>query len=97
VSFISPFRSERRMARDMLQPGEFIEIFVDTPIDVCITRDPKGLYLKARHGEIKHFTGIDSPYEDPDTAEIRVKTVGSDPADLAARIVDYLRESGVIP
>ncbi|HEX4080519.1 MAG TPA: sulfate adenylyltransferase subunit CysN [Rhizomicrobium sp.] len=97
VSFISPFRSERRMARDMLQPGEFIEIFVDTPIEVCMARDPKGLYLKARHGEIKHFTGIDSPYEDPATAEIRVKTVGADPADLAAQIVDYLRDFGIIP
>ncbi len=97
VSFISPFRSERRMARDMLQPGEFVEIFVDTPIEVCMERDPKGLYLKARQGEIKHFTGLDSPYEDPETAELTVKTVGSDPADLAARIVLYLRDAGIIP
>ncbi|HEY6578325.1 MAG TPA: sulfate adenylyltransferase subunit CysN, partial [Rhizomicrobium sp.] len=97
VSFISPFRSERRMARDMLQRGEFVEIFVDTPIEVCIARDPKGLYVKAKQGEIKHFTGIDSPYEDPETAEIRVKTVGSEPADLAAQIVDYLRTTGIVP
>jgi bifunctional enzyme CysN/CysC len=97
VSFISPFRSERRMARDMLQPGEFVEIFVDTPIEVCMARDPKGLYLKASQGEIKHFTGIDSPYEDPDTAEIRVKTVGTEPAALASQIVDYLRVFGIIP
>jgi len=62
VSFISPFRSERRMARELLGSGEFIEVFVDTPIDVCMERDPKGLYRKARDGEIKNFTGIDSPY-----------------------------------
>jgi bifunctional enzyme CysN/CysC len=97
VSFISPFRSERRMAREMLQPGEFIEIFVDTPIEVCMDRDPKGLYVKARQGEIKNFTGIDSPYEDPETAEITVQTVGSEPADLAGKIVDYLRSSGIVP
>jgi bifunctional enzyme CysN/CysC len=97
VSFISPFRSERRMARDMLQTGEFIEIFVDTPIDVCMARDPKGLYLKAKQGEIKHFTGIDSPYEDPTTAEIIVKTVGAEPSELAAQIADYLRIAGIAP
>jgi bifunctional enzyme CysN/CysC len=97
VSFISPFRSERRMARDMLRQGEFVEIFVDTPIEVCMARDPKGLYLKARQGEIKHFTGIDSPYEDPDAAEITVKTVSAEPEELASQVVDYLRASGIIP
>jgi bifunctional enzyme CysN/CysC len=97
VSFISPFRSERRMARDMLRQGEFIEIFVDTPIEVCMDRDPKGLYHKAKFGEIKHFTGIDSPYESPDTAEITVKTVGSEPAELAHQIVAYLKSVGVVP
>ncbi|HEY3779155.1 MAG TPA: sulfate adenylyltransferase subunit CysN [Rhizomicrobium sp.] len=97
VSFISPFRSERRMARDMLRPGEFIEVFVDTPIDVCMARDPKGLYVKAMQGEIKNFTGIDSPYEDPQTAEITVKTVGTEPADLARQIVDYLKGTGIVP
>jgi bifunctional enzyme CysN/CysC len=97
VSFISPFRSERRMARDMLEPGEFIEIFVDTPIEVCMERDPKGLYLKAKHGDIKHFTGIDSPYEEPESAEITIKTVGWEPAEIAGQIVDYLRSSGVVP
>jgi len=97
VSFISPFRSERRMARDMLQPGEFIEIFVDTPIDVCMARDPKGLYQKAKLGEIKHFTGIDSPYEDPETAELIVTTVDSEPAFLASQVVDYLRTCGIVP
>jgi bifunctional enzyme CysN/CysC len=97
VSFISPFRSERRMARDMLGPGEFIEIFVDTPIEVCMARDPKGLYLKATHGEIKNFTGIDSPYETPETAEIIVKTVSSEADMCAEQIVDYLRRERFIP
>jgi bifunctional enzyme CysN/CysC len=97
VSFISPFRSERRMARDMLGPGEFIEIFVDTPIEVCMDRDPKGLYLKAAHGEIKNFTGIDSTYENPETAEIIVKTVGSEADACAETIVGYLKAAGFIP
>lgn len=97
VSFISPFRSERRMARDMLQPGEFLEIFVDTPIEVCMDRDPKGLYLKAQQGEIKNFTGIDSPYELPETAEITVKTVGCEPETVAGQIVDYLKSCSIVP
>jgi len=97
VSFISPFRSERRMARDMLGAGEFVEIFVDTPIEVCMSRDPKGLYLKATHGEIKNFTGIDSPYETPETAEIIVKTVGSEAEICAEQIVAYLKREGFIP
>jgi bifunctional enzyme CysN/CysC len=97
VSFISPFRSERRMARDMVGASEFIEIFVDTPIEVCMQRDPKGLYLKATQGEIKNFTGIDSPYEMPETAEIIVKTVGSEPGGCAEHIVDYLKGAGFIP
>ncbi|MEL7444716.1 MAG: sulfate adenylyltransferase subunit CysN [Pseudomonadota bacterium] len=75
TAFISPFRAERRMVRNMLPEGEFIEIFVDTPIEVAEERDVKGLYKKARAGEIKNFTGIDSPYEEPETAEIRVNTV----------------------
>jgi bifunctional enzyme CysN/CysC len=97
VSFISPFRSERRMARDMVGTGEFVEIFVDTPIQVCMDRDPKGLYLKAAHGEIKNFTGIDSPYETPETAEIIVKTVDSEAENCAEQIVGYLRHQGYIP
>src|SRR4029079_15837179 len=68
VSFISPFRSERRMARELLKPGQFIEIFVDTPIELCMARDPKGLYKRAAAGQIKNFTGIDSPYEEPEYA-----------------------------
>ena len=97
VSFISPFRSERNLARELLAAGEFIEIFVDTPLDVCIARDPKGLYAKAQHGEIKHFTGIDSPYEAPETAELTLKTVGHDPAALAEEIVAYLRKAQIVP
>jgi bifunctional enzyme CysN/CysC len=97
VSFISPFRSERRLARELLAPGEFIEVFVDTPIETCIARDPKGLYAKAQHGEIKNFTGVDSPYEPPEAAEITLKTVGHDPAQLAEDIVAYLRKAEIVP
>jgi bifunctional enzyme CysN/CysC len=97
VSFISPFRSERRMARELLGPGEFIEVFVDTPIDVCMARDPKGLYRKAKDGEIKNFTGIDSPYEAPETAELTLLTVQNDPATLAEKVIDYLRIRELIP
>jgi bifunctional enzyme CysN/CysC len=97
VSFISPFRSERRMARELMQPGEFIEVFVDTPIEVCMQRDPKGLYQKAKDGQIKNFTGIDSPYEAPETAELTLSTVGSEPAELAERVVSFLRTKGLIP
>ena len=74
VSFISPFRSERRLARDLLPEGEFIEVFIDAPLAVAEGRDPKGLYKKARRGEIKHFTGIDSPYEAPENAELHIDT-----------------------
>jgi len=97
VSFISPFRSERRMARELVGDGEFIEIFVDTPIEICMQRDPKGLYEKARAGEIKNFTGISSPYEEPERAEIDVKTAGRTPEDCAAEIVTYLRKMGIVP
>jgi bifunctional enzyme CysN/CysC len=97
VSFISPFRSERRQAREMLGPGEFIELFVDTPLDVCIRRDPKGLYQKAKAGEIKNFTGVDSPYEAPEGAELTLKTVDADAAALAEDVVRYLKERGYVP
>ncbi len=69
-SFISPFRAERQLVRETLAEGEFIEIFVDTPLEVCIARDPKGLYKKALAGEIQNFTGIDQPYETPEAAEL---------------------------
>jgi len=94
VSFISPFRSERRMARELLGAGEFIEIFVDTPLDVCIQRDPKGLYAKAKSGAIKNFTGIDSPYEVPEHAELVVTPV--EPAAQASQVLSYLRSNGYV-
>jgi bifunctional enzyme CysN/CysC len=90
TAFISPFRSERRMAREMLEEGEFIEIFVDTPIEVCEQRDPKGLYQKARSGELKNFTGVDSDYEPPENPEIVVNGAEASAEELAEEIVKYL-------
>ena len=92
TAFISPFRSERRMARELLGEGEFLEVFVDTPLEVCMQRDPKGLYEKAKAGKIKNFTGIDSPYEAPEKAEITIRTVEATPEAQAQAIVRYLRE-----
>jgi len=89
-SFISPFRAERQMARELLAPGEFIEVFVNTDIEDCIERDPKGLYAKALKGEIANFTGISSPYERPDDAEIVLDTSQSSADELARRVVDEL-------
>jgi bifunctional enzyme CysN/CysC len=96
VSFISPFRSERRMARALVAPGEFIEVFVDTPLGLAEARDAKGLYKKARRGELKNFTGIDSPYETPEDAEIRLDTVQLTPEAAASRVIAHLRDAGVI-
>ena len=90
VSLISPFRSERRMARDLMEEGEFIEIFVDTPLAVCEARDPKGLYQRARAAELVNFTGIDSPYEAPDAPEIVLKGAEEDPDALADRVLAYM-------
>ena len=91
-SFISPFRAERRMVRELVAEGEFLEIFVDTPLSVCIQRDPKGLYARATEGKISNFTGIDSPYEAPESPEIRVDTTQTDPEAAARQIVAALRE-----
>ena len=90
VSFISPFRSERQLARDLMEPGEFIEVFVDTPLEECVRRDPKGLYKRAIAGDIRNFTGIDSPYEAPDAPELHLRTVAADPETLAIRIQEFL-------
>ena len=90
TAFISPFRAEREMVRQMLPPGEFIEVFVDTPLVEAEKRDVKGLYAKARSGQLKNFTGIDSPYEPPEDAEIRIDTTSLSPDDAADRIVDFL-------
>ena len=96
TAFISPFRSERRMARELVGEGEFLEVFVDTPIDVCMQRDPKGLYEKAKAGKIKNFTGIDSPYEAPERAELVIHTVEASPEAQAQAIVKHLRAHGYL-
>jgi len=90
TAFISPFRAERQMVREMLPPGEFVEIFVDTPLSVAEARDVKGLYKKARSGQLKNFTGIDSPYEPPETPEIRVNTVDMTPEEAARYIIQQI-------
>ena len=87
AAFISPFRAERRMVRERLEAGEFIEVFVDTPLAEAERRDVKGLYKKARAGELKNFTGIDSPYEPPEHAEIRIDTTSMSAEDAAELIV----------
>jgi bifunctional enzyme CysN/CysC len=96
VSFISPFRAERRMARELLEQGEFLEVYVETPLSVAESRDVKGLYKKARKGEIKHFTGIDSPYEAPENPDIRLDTTRLTAEQAADEIVNRLQELGML-
>ena len=96
TAFISPFRAERRMARRLLQKGEFFEIFVDAPLAVAEKRDPKGLYRKARRGEIRNFTGIDSPYEAPEAPEIRIDTSALTPEEAAGQVLAELKRVHVI-
>lgn len=96
VSFISPFQSERQMARELMAPGEFIEVYIDVPLAVAESRDPKGLYQKARRGDLRNFTGIDSPYEAPAAAEIHIDTIALSPAAAAEQIVDYLDRQGML-
>ncbi|MBV9655655.1 MAG: adenylyl-sulfate kinase, partial [Acetobacteraceae bacterium] len=91
VSFISPYRAERMLARERVEEGEFIEVFVDTPIEECRRRDPKGLYVKADRGEIRNFTGIDAPYEVPENPEVHLRPLGIAPGDLAEQVVAELR------
>ena len=93
VSFISPFQSERVMARNLLDEGEFIEIYIDTPIEICEARDPKGLYKKARAGKLKNFTGIDSEYEVPEKAEITLRNSKANIDDLVGEILEYLTKN----
>jgi bifunctional enzyme CysN/CysC len=95
-SFISPFRAERRMVRELTAPTSFLEVFVDTPLEECIRRDPKGLYAKAKAGRLEHFTGLDSPYEVPEAPEIRVTTIGVSPEIVAERVLDELRDRKII-
>lgn len=96
VSFISPFISERRLARRLVEENEFIEIFVNTPLELCEQRDPKGLYKKARAGEIKNFTGIDSDYEAPEAAELEIKTDELSAEAAADQIIEYLEKQGYL-
>ena len=96
VSFISPFRSERRMARELFDADDFIEVFVDAPMSVCEARDPKGLYKKARAGLIKNFTGIDSAYEAPEDADIRLDTAHAGPEELVDQVIAELERRGVV-
>jgi len=95
-SFISPFKAERQMVRERLGEGEFLEIYVDTPLEECMKRDPKGLYAKAKAGQIKNFTGIDSPYEAPDAAEVVVRPSNGGPDAAAGRIVEELEKRGIL-
>jgi bifunctional enzyme CysN/CysC len=96
TAFISPFRAERRMARELMRPGEFIEVFVDTPLEVAENRDPKGLYKKARRGDLKNFTGIDSPYEAPENPEVRIDTVANSVERATQQVYDALVQIGLI-
>lgn len=95
-AFISPFRADRQMVRDLVEAGEFIEIHMSTPLSVCEQRDPKGLYKKARQGEIKNFTGIDSAYEEPDRPEIILNTAECDIEACAEQVIAYLRRNHII-
>lgn len=94
AAFVSPYRVDRDAVRAMLDEGDFVEVFVDTPLEVCESRDPKGLYKKARAGEIKNFTGIDDPYEPPKNPELTLPGGDLEPRELADLVVEYLRSSG---
>jgi bifunctional enzyme CysN/CysC len=96
TAFISPFRADRRMVRELLETGEFVEVFVDTPIEVCEQRDPKGLYRKARAGEIKNFTGIDAPYEAPQGAELTLHNDKDSVEQCVAQVMAHLRRQGIL-
>jgi adenylylsulfate kinase len=97
TAFISPYRIDRDRVRNNLRPGEFIEVFVDAPLEVCESRDPKGLYKKARAGEIKGFTGIDDPYEAPLSAELVLSAADKTPDVLAGEVISYLQQRGILP
>lgn len=97
TAFVSPYRRDRDAVRAMLAPGDFVEIFVRAPLEVCERRDPKGLYKKARAGEIRNFTGIDDPYEEPQAPEIVVDSATRSPDALAAGVIGWLERAGTIP
>jgi adenylylsulfate kinase len=95
TAFISPYRVDRKRARDMVKEEDFIEVFVDTPLEVCESRDPKGLYKKARAGKIKGFTGIDDPYEPPEAPEL-VLDGNKSPEELSTEVIEYLEDNRII-
>src|SRR5262249_44641723 len=95
-AFVSPFRAERRMVRELVGAEEFIEVFVDTPLEVCVERDPKGLYAKAREHKVRNVTGIDSPYEPPEHPDLRLETVGRDPQAVAEEVLAELHRRGMV-
>ena len=94
ASFVSPYRDDRNAVRELMADGDFVEIFIDTPVEVCEERDPKGLYKKARAGEIPNFTGVSAPYEQPDNAEMIIATAENTPEEAAAKIIAMLEEIG---
>jgi adenylylsulfate kinase len=96
TAFISPFKDDRDYCRSLLQAGEFVEVFVDTPLAVCEQRDPKGLYKKARQGDIKHFTGIDSAYQAPTAPEIHLNFMDEPPTATAQRLYELLKQKGYV-
>lgn len=96
TAFISPFKNDRKMVRSLVEEGEFIEVYIDTPLEVCESRDPKGLYKKARNGDIPNFTGISSPYEAPSKAEIHIKTDKFSIEQSVDEIIKYLDKKGYL-
>jgi adenylylsulfate kinase len=97
TAFVSPFRADRDKARELVEVGDFFEIFCAADLNVCESRDPKGLYAKARSGAIKEFTGISSPYEDPDNPELKIDTGAQDLAESVNVVIKALQDKGVIP
>ncbi len=96
TSFVSPYKADRARARALFADGDFLEIFIDTPVELCERRDPKGLYKKARKGEISNFTGVSDPYEKPENPELVISTAECSPQEAALQIVDLLAERGKI-
>ena len=95
-AFISPYRKDRDRVRGLMGPGEFIEVFVDTPLEICEARDPKGLYKKARAGEISNFTGLDAPYEAPENPEVHLQTAKLSVDEAAAQVIRFLDEQNIL-
>ena len=95
-AFISPYRADRDRVRALMGSGEFIEVFVDTPLEICEARDPKGLYKKARAGEISNFTGLDAPYEVPENPEVHLETANLSVDEAAAQVIRYLDEQNIL-